>query len=1238
MRDAEKTKEQLIEELEQLRALIRSGSIVESANSIILRMDIKGNILYINKYALDLFGFEHSEIIGKNVVGTIVPEVETTGRDLNSFIEDLLINPQKYEINENENIRKNGQRLWISWTNKAICDSEGNVTEILCIGNDITQHKKMQDELVRSKLFLEAVLDCIEDGIVACDGDGVLKLFNRATQKFHGLPAEPLLPDKWADYYDLYHADGKTKMSMEDVPLFRTLKGEEVTNVEMVIAPKGSSPYILSATGRTLIDSNGDNIGAVVSMHNITESKKVENELTNAYSKLEKLQKQLTEDLKLQSEIISNMSEGINLINVSDGSILYCNPKFEQMFGYNPGELIGKNVSVVNAPTEKSSEETAKEIITSINKNNFWQGEIQNIKKTGERFWCHATVSTFEHSEHGKVWISVHTDITERKKASEDLERFFDLAIDMLCITEIDGYFKVLSPSFEKTLGFTLDELKSKPYMEFIHPEDIQTSLNAVETALHGIPLYSFKNRFLCKDGTYKFLSWTVLPVPSEGISYCTATDVTEQLKIQDIMNQDLVLQSSIAKVTEALLNPENDKYYISKIVHDESLLLTESEHGYASLICENDDNMAVNLTDMVDKQCKVAKEQQTAIFPKGPNGYNALWGHSLNTGEGFFTNAPKEHISYKGCTPAGHVEIKNFLSVPVKSRGKIIGQIALANSRRDYTERDLSIIERLASIYSVAIERKHIEQRLSESEQRFRVIFNETPIGIAITEINTGKFVQVNKAYCNIIGYSHDEIVNFTFRDITHPDDIQQQLDGLRQLYNGDISVYNMEKRYILKDAKVVWVSLTCVPFSLGANQPLFNLNIVKDITNEKQLSDDLKASQLDVIEAQSKAHFGTWTYDPMSRQPQWSLEMFNIWGLDPKQGAPHYSEHIKYIHPDDYRRFDDAVSEAVELGKPYDLEIRIIHPDKTERIVNTICEPVLDALGKVVKLRGSNLDITERKKMETQLRELNKNLETMVAVETEKRRVHEQMLIQQSKMASMGEMIGLIAHQWKQPINAVGLKVQDLQDSYAYGEVNDKYIGNLVDSTMHQIDFMAKTIDDFRNFFIPSKKKVLFDVKTAIEELLSMFISVFSKSNIDVSVKADKYQILPVKGYPNELKQVILNILNNSRDAIVSRKKNIPEIKGNIEISINNNEDKSKVTVSIIDNGGGIPDDIIDKIFEPYFTTKEKEGTGIGLYMSKTIIETNMGGTLQVKNIADGVEFMISFDVNGAGDVSTG
>ncbi|MEQ9683644.1 MAG: PAS domain-containing protein, partial [Rhodospirillales bacterium] len=130
--------------------------------------------------------------------------------------------------------------------------------------------------LDENRAFLNVVLDSVEDGIVACDADGNLKIFNRKTRELHGLPAAPLPPEKWTEYYDLYEADGTTPLEMERIPLFRALRGEAVQNAEMVIRAKGCPPRQLLATGRALTDADGQKLGAVVSMHDITEQRNAE--------------------------------------------------------------------------------------------------------------------------------------------------------------------------------------------------------------------------------------------------------------------------------------------------------------------------------------------------------------------------------------------------------------------------------------------------------------------------------------------------------------------------------------------------------------------------------------------------------------------------------------------------------------------------------------------------------------------------------------------------------------------------------------------------------------------------------------------------------------------------------------------------------------------------------------------------------------------------------------------------
>lgn len=227
--------------------------------------------------------------------------------------------------------------------------------------------------------------------------------------------------------------------------------------------------------------------------------------------------------------------------------------------------------------------------------------------------------------------------------------------------------------------------------------------------------------------------------------------------------------------------------------------------------------------------------------------------------------------------------------------------------------------------------------------------------------------------------------------------------------------------------------------------------------------------------------------------------------------------------------------------------------------------------------------------------------------------------MLFQQSKLAAMGEMIDNIAHQWRQPLNTLGVIIQDTQYAHRKGKLDQNYLQTLTSESMEQIAFMSQTIEDFRNFVKPNQTNSLFDLNEPVEQSLLLLNVMFESRRISIDVEYSD-NVLNIYGSSSELKQVVINLLNNARDALVER--NI----SNPSIIIRVFGDDMYGAITIQDNGGGISPEHIERIFEPYFTTKEEgKGSGIGLYMSYAIIRTKMGGILEVTNVEDGTLFTI-------------
>ncbi|WP_368028795.1 ABC transporter substrate binding protein [Arcobacter sp. s6] len=231
-------------------------------------------------------------------------------------------------------------------------------------------------------------------------------------------------------------------------------------------------------------------------------------------------------------------------------------------------------------------------------------------------------------------------------------------------------------------------------------------------------------------------------------------------------------------------------------------------------------------------------------------------------------------------------------------------------------------------------------------------------------------------------------------------------------------------------------------------------------------------------------------------------------------------------------------------------------------------------------------------------------------------------QFLIQQSKLAEMGDMIAAIAHQWNEPLIELSALVQDIQTSYLLNELKDMEVNDFVNDSMIQIKYMSKTLSDFRNFLKPSTKKKLFSISKALGEINEIIGKQVFYSNIEMNFNyKNKNEELLVYGYENEFKQVLLNLINNAKNKIVE--KNI-DITKKAQININIERSTNYNIIEIIDDGGAIDEKIINSIFDPYFTTKES-GTGFGLYMAKVIIEDKMRGIITVRNDNNNVIFTI-------------
>ena len=247
-----------------------------------------------------------------------------------------------------------------------------------------------------------------------------------------------------------------------------------------------------------------------------------------------------------------------------------------------------------------------------------------------------------------------------------------------------------------------------------------------------------------------------------------------------------------------------------------------------------------------------------------------------------------------------------------------------------------------------------------------------------------------------------------------------------------------------------------------------------------------------------------------------------------------------------------------------------------------------------------------------------MNENLERLVYEEVEKNRKKDKMMFAQSRHAQMGEMIAMIAHQWRQPLNAISVAMSVIEFRVEAGQFTKEDAKKVTSKIQSYIKYLSNTIDDFRNFFKPEKDKRVSDFEKVLQTVLSLVQHTLEQKNIKLETKIVKLESF--FAYENELVQVILNIIKNAQDILIEKNIKNPVI----TIEIDGNK------LSVIDNGGGIPANIKEEIFDPYFSTKtEKNGTGLGLYMAKMIIEEHSHGKIYVENVDNGAKFTIEMPV---------
>ena len=504
--------------------------------------------------------------------------------------------------------------------------------------------------------------------------------------------------------------------------------------------------------------------------------------------------------------------------------------------------------------------------------------------------------------------------------------------------------------------------------------------------------------------------------------------------------------------------------------------------------------------------------------------------------------------------------------------------------------------------------------QTLKTKAERFEQLFNNSGVGIFIVDKDR-TIIEANEACCKIFDYTADELIGQSA--------FVMHLSYAAYVNFADIAfnkvrkneALNLEYPFRHKNGKDLWLRIA--GDSIPSNEEV--LWTITDITSRIKAEERLKESETLLKNSEAIAHFGSWEILMNEhRSMKWSEEMYRIYGEDPSEFKPMLDYFNRYLSEVDIQRMNAVNQKALKTGKSEELDYTIYRKDGTKAFIKTHRKAIYDENGLPLRLIGTSLDITRQKENERKIKQLNETLHLEVALQLEKLREKDKQLQYQSRLIQMGEMLSMIAHQWRQPLAAIAATTSFLSAKLMIKAIQKTELQEEIENIETYVTHLSKTIDDFRNFFKDIKQQENITLEALVEKTLTIVNPLLITKNITVITDFTCHK--EIFTYSNELAQVILNIIKNAEDALLEENVKDPTI------WIKTVCDKHTIYLEIKDNAGGIDEGLFEKIFDPYFSTKlDKDGTGVGLCMSRTIVEEHCKGFLKVHNDEKGAVFTI-------------
>ena len=944
----------------------RAQIYFEMAGVIMVAIDKRKKVTSVNKKGAEFLGLDQEHIIGLDWFETFIPEHDR--RRVISGFEDLMAGRiELAEYFENPVITVDGRERLVAWHNVLLYDDEGSIVGTLSSGQDITDLRKAEQERERSRRFLESVMDAYPGNVAVLDDAGRIVVVNEGWSRFgreNGLGQQ--YAETGVDYLDLCdRAEGPWSEEAPTVAghLRRMLAGEDI---DFEIEYPCHSPDVRRWFQIQARPFEHEGQRWIVMAHiDITARIEAQEVLRDREQRLRLAMESANEcswELDVPSDRVDFRETAVELL------------------GYEPGEVQDTNAwwkEQLHPDDRQRVERVVGDYLEGRTADYSCKFRLRH--RDGQYIWIASNGRITQRDEKGEPvrMVGIHRDITAQRRTEEDVRSIFELSPDLICIADLrQGRFVRVNPAFEMTLGYSEQELLSTPFADLIHPDDVRATRSLMERMLRqGKTVINYENRYRCKDGSYRWLSWNSETRPQEGLCYAVAHDVTEQKMAQKRQNQHMRDLEFLSQATAGFL-PLQTKEELASHAAEKLRAIA----GNSIVVVNEYDAASRCLTARRVLGLGGHTEAIIRILGRHPEGRSFELDdeavQELSTGElkrvpnGLYDLSPD--IPQSACKAIEKLlGIKHVYAMGLISGDRMAGSIAIL--MRDGADlENKALIELFGREAAVALQRAEAEESLSWSEERYRVTIDSIQEGLYDWDIQNNT-VFFSDSYWRILGYEPGELPAAfdTYVQLLHPDDREAAERDLPQFLGGGNDVVEVDQRFRTKSGRYIWVRSTgSVVRRDEDGKPLRMVGTVTNIDARRRAEDALREREYILNETGLTARIGGWRHDLTTGGAKWTKALYDIIEINESEEPPGVDEHLDYYPPEDRAILQETYRLAVERGIRFDLELQVNTATGKRLWARVIGKPIM-AEGNCIAIQGTFQDISDRKQAELELEE---------------------------------------------------------------------------------------------------------------------------------------------------------------------------------------------------------------------------------------------------------------------------